>query len=54
MKKSIRSLALMSVLVLAVQPMFAYGGAGGDPVPHMDSSLVWMTVAYTVFSVFGF
>jgi len=52
MKKSIRSLALMSVFVLATQPILA--DAGGNPAPHTNSALSWLTVAYTVLSCLGY
>jgi hypothetical protein len=53
MKNSIRSLALMSVLVLAAQPMLAAEG-GSNPFPRSNLSMTWMLVASTVLSVFGF
>lgn len=49
MKKSIRNLALLSILSLAAAPMMHADVMGTNPRPQLRSSMSWATV----FSFFG-
>lgn len=52
MKKSVRSIALFSVMTLAALPMFAREPMGTDPRPQAVSTSV-STIVYTVLAFFG-
>jgi hypothetical protein len=50
MKRSIRTIALMSALTLAAAPMLHAEVMGTNPRPHVAMSV--MEVAYTVFALY--
>ncbi len=53
MNKSVRSIALLSVMTLAALPMFAREPMGTDPRPYAAPPASFSTVVYTVLAFFG-